>query len=62
MRHLYKNAHYLHNISLILLIVSGPVLGLAGMELILFIAAHKVLCFRFVTKTALITHRCPSCC
>ena len=33
-----------------------PVLGLAGMELIFFIAAHMVLCFRFLTKTVLIAH------
>ena len=33
-----------------------PVLGLAGMELTFFIAAHMVLHFRFVTKTMLITH------
>lgn len=31
-------------------------LGLAGMELTLFIAAQTVLCFRSVTKTMLITH------
>jgi len=27
-----------------------------------FIADHTVLCFRFVTKTVLITHKCYSCC
>ena len=31
------------------------------MEFILFIVAYMVLCFRFVTKTVLITHRCFSC-
>jgi len=30
------------------------VLGLAGMELIFFIAAWMVLCFRFTTKTTLL--------
>ena len=34
------------------------VLGLAGMELILIIAVHRVLWFRFVTNTMLITHQC----
>jgi len=38
------------------------VLGLAGMELILFITAGMVLCFGFVTRTMLITHRCFSFC
>ena len=38
------------------------VLGLAVMELIFFIASHMVLCFGFVTKTALLTHRCFSYC
>lgn len=33
------------------------VLGLAGRELIFFIAARMVLCFGFVSKTVLITHR-----
>lgn len=33
-------------------------LSVAGMELILFKAACMVLCFGFVTKTALVTHQC----
>jgi len=33
------------------------VLGLPGMELIFFIAAYMVLCFKFVTKTVLITYQ-----
>lgn len=32
------------------------------MELIFFIAAHMVLCLRFVTKTVLITHQCFGSC
>jgi len=31
--------------------------GLAVMELTFFTAAHRVLCFRFVTKTVLMTHQ-----
>lgn len=34
------------------------ILGLAGMELTFFTAAQRVPCFRFVTKTALMTHQC----
>ena len=34
------------------------VLGLAGMEVILVIAALMVLCFGFVTKPVLITQQC----
>lgn len=36
--------------------------GLGAMELIFFIASHMVLCFGFVTKTALLTHRWFSYC
>ena len=36
--------------------------GLLGMELILFVAACMMLCFRFVTKTGLITHKSFSYC
>lgn len=38
------------------------VLSLAMMELIFFIGSHMVLWFGFVTKTALLTHQCFSCC
>lgn len=38
------------------------VLGLAGMEVTFFIAAHTVLCFGFVATTVLITHQCFSFC
>ena len=38
------------------------VLVLAGIELILFIAASMGLCFGFVLETALITQGCFSCC
>ena len=41
---------------------SISILGLAGMELIFFIAAGMMLCFVFVSKTALITHECCGCC
>lgn len=34
------------------------VLGLVGMELIIFMAAHMVLCFGFVYKTVQKTHQC----
>lgn len=33
---------------------------LAGMELAVFVPAHMVLCLRFLTKSALVTHRCFS--
>jgi len=36
--------------------------GLAGMELLLFIAASMVLCYGFVTRPVLITHQCFNCC
>lgn len=37
-------------------------LALAGIELIVFIAAGVVLCFGSVTKAVLITPPCFSCC
>lgn len=39
-----------------------PILGLAGMELVFFIAAPVVLCFGFVTKEMLIKYQCFSYC
>lgn len=38
------------------------VLSLAGMELASFRGACMVLCFRYVTKTVLITRQCVSYC
>lgn len=38
------------------------VLGLAEIELTVFIASHMVPCFRFVAKTVLISHHCFDCC
>ena len=37
-------------------------LDMAGMELIFFLAAQTVLCFRFVTSSVLIAHQCSSSC
>lgn len=36
-------------------------LGLAGMELTFFIAAHTVLCFGFMTRIVLVTQQCFVC-
>jgi len=41
--------------------LSFCVLGLAGMQLIFFIAASVMICFTFVTKTVWLTQRCFNC-